>query len=188
MNDEMIGSMIKLHRKKQGLTLQGMSDRTGLSISYLSMLERGLSSPTIANLNLICEALDTTMAELILKLDSAQVLVRKNQRHTIITDPGYTYETATEGKHQMSCVVMTIHDSLVHTSSPHIADEVGFVISGSLIMYMNGEEYVLNEGDCIYIDANTDHSYRKTSTEDCVSVWVYASARVVPAVIEPPRF
>ncbi len=176
MYDQMIGNMIKLHRKKKGITLQGLSDRTGLSISYLSMLERGLNSPTVANLNSICEALDMTMSELILKLDAPQVLVRKDERRTIFSNPGYLYEVATEGKHQMSCVVMTVSDSLVHTSNPHVADEVGFVVKGSLSLSMNNEEYILNEGDCIYIDANTDHSYHNLGDGECISVWVYASS------------
>ena len=44
----------------------------------------------------------------------------------------------------------------------------------------NGDEYILNEGDCIYIDANTDHSYHKLGDEECVSVWVYASPHSTP--------
>ena len=44
----------------------------------------------------------------------------------------------------------------------------------------NGDEYILNEGDCIYIDANTDHSYHKLGDEECVSVWVYASPHATP--------
>lgn len=180
MYDQMIGRTIKLHRRKKRITLQGLSDRTGLSISYLSMLERGLSSPTIANLNSICEALDMTMSELILKLDTPQVLVQKDQRRTILSNPGYLYEAATEGKHQMSCVVMTVKDSLVHVSNPHVADEVGFIVKGSLAMTMDGDEYILNKGDCIYIDANTDHSYHKLGDEECVSVWVYASPHATP--------
>lgn len=42
------------------------------------------------------------------------------------------------------------------------------------------DEYILNEGDCIYIDANTDHSYHKLGDEECVSVWVYASPHATP--------
>lgn len=41
-------------------------------------------------------------------------------------------------------------------------------------------EYILNGGDCIYIDANTDHSYHKLGDEECVSVWVYASSHATP--------
>lgn len=44
----------------------------------------------------------------------------------------------------------------------------------------NGDEYILNVGDCIYIDANTDHSYHKLGDEECVSVWVYASPHATP--------
>lgn len=42
------------------------------------------------------------------------------------------------------------------------------------------DEYILNEGDCIYIDANTDHSYCKLGDEECVSVWVYVSPHATP--------
>lgn len=44
----------------------------------------------------------------------------------------------------------------------------------------NGDEYILNGGDCIYIDANTDHSYHKLGDKECVSVWVYASPHATP--------
>lgn len=57
--------------------------------------------------------------------------------------------------------------------------------SGGYLFYQpawnfNGDEYILNAGDCIYIDANTDHSYHKLGDEECVSVWVYASPHATP--------
>ena len=87
MHDQAIGNMIKLCRRKKQITLQVLSEQTGLSVSYLSTLERGLSSPTIANLNLICEALGITMADLILKLDEKKPVVYKNDRQIIFSNP-----------------------------------------------------------------------------------------------------
>ena len=176
MHDQAIGNMIKLCRRKKQITLQVLSEQTGLSVSYLSTLERGLSSPTIANLNLICEALGITMADLILKLDEKKPVVYKNDRQIIFSNPGYRYESATEGKHQMSCIVMDVYDNVLHSSSSHVVDEVGFVISGSIKLFLNDEEYTLHAGDCIYIEANTKHSYQKVGNDDCTAIWVYAAS------------
>ena len=183
--NEQIGGILKHHRKRKNITLKELCDLTGLSVSYLSMLERGLNSPTVANLNLICKALDMTMAELIQKLDTSQIVVHRDERETIFRNDGYLYESATKGTRPLSCVVMTISDALVHESTPHVADEVGYVISGSLAMNVNGQDYTLEVGDSIYIAANSYHSYRKTSKCDCVSVWVYGTSHTpVPYIQE----
>lgn len=180
MSEHNIGAIIKQYRRRKKITLQELSNSTGLSVSYLSMLERDLTSPTVANLNLICEAFGITMSDLILKLDSTQVLVRKEDRRLIFGNDGYIYEATTEGKHQMSGVVMTISDCLQHVSTPHVADEIGFVVCGQLELTIDEVSYILNPGDCIYINANSPHSYRKIGDEPCITHWVYGSPEAPP--------
>lgn len=52
-----IGTRIKEQRRKLSLTLSDMSAYTGLSNGHLSNIERNQTSPTLANLKRICEAL-----------------------------------------------------------------------------------------------------------------------------------
>lgn len=171
-----IGRLIKRHRKDRGYTLQELAEKSSLSASYLSLTERGLNSPTIENLNSICRALNITLSSLIAAADEEDdIVVKANERRAILTSADYLYEAATEGEHNMSCVVMTVRDNSVHKSNPHVADEVGFIVSGSLLLTVSGREYMLSAGDCIYIDANQAHSYRKVGDEDCVSFWTYSS-------------
>ena len=59
-----IGQQIKLYRKKKGYTLDDLSERCGLSTSYLSLLERGKNNPTISTVQGICTALDVSMSDL----------------------------------------------------------------------------------------------------------------------------
>jgi len=177
MSNEEIGAIIRQCRKSGNITLQELSNRTGLSAGYLSLLERGINSPTIENLNLICKSLGITMSQLILKLDAPKIVVHNDEREVIINNEGYLYEAATEGNRQMSCIVMTVNDTLLHTSNPHVADEIGFVIEGSISMNIDDNDYLLNPGSCIYIEAGTSHSYHKVSTEKCVTVWVYGTTR-----------
>lgn len=56
-DDHKVGQGVRVLRQRKGWTLEELSSRCGLSISFLSQVERGLSSPSIPSLHSICEAL-----------------------------------------------------------------------------------------------------------------------------------
>jgi len=61
---EALGATIRERRKALGLTLSNMSDRTGVSLGYLSQIELGKNSASIETLYRICLALGMKMSEL----------------------------------------------------------------------------------------------------------------------------
>ena len=61
---ETLGSVIRERRKSLKMTLQQMSDRTGVSLGYLSQIELGKNSASIETLYRICLALGMKMSEL----------------------------------------------------------------------------------------------------------------------------
>jgi DNA-binding response OmpR family regulator len=63
---ESLGSAIRERRKAMSLTLSNMSDRTGVSLGYLSQIELGKNSASIETLYRICLALGMKMSELFL--------------------------------------------------------------------------------------------------------------------------
>lgn len=167
-----IGELIKQIRKDQKLTLQDLSEASGLSVSYLSILERGGNSPTIASLQRICQALNITFNELLLSLDDHKVFIKKKDRRVIFDEnDGVLYEAVTEGDRHIKSICMTVFDTLDHPSDKHIADEFGFVVSGSMTLTVEGIPYEMEPGDSLYICANSLHSFRKTSPEPCISIW-----------------
>ena len=103
-----IGNIIKLARKKSKTTLNELADKTGLSVSYLSLMERGLNDPTLENLNKVCTALNLTLSDLIIMAEnSAAVVVHPENRETLFSTDGYIYETAFNGTHNMNLIFMT---------------------------------------------------------------------------------
>lgn len=175
--NERIGQIVKQTRKARGITLQTLANATGLSISYLSMLERGQSSPTITSLQKVCTALDITFNDLLLNLDNNKLLVKKDERRVIFEDDhSVLYEAITEGNRNIKSICMTVYDQEEHVSNRHIADELGYIVSGELLMTVNGIVHKLACGDALYICANSQHSFRKISEEPCVSVWSYNNA------------
>ncbi len=61
---ESLGSAIRERRKGMGFTLSNMSERTGVSLGYLSQIELGKNSASIETLYRICLALGIKMSEL----------------------------------------------------------------------------------------------------------------------------
>ena len=59
-----LGSMLRLFREKSGRKLADVAPAAGFSISMLSQIERGVVSPSIDSLCMVCRALDVDTAEL----------------------------------------------------------------------------------------------------------------------------
>jgi len=66
-NLKYIGENIRTIRKRKGLTLEVLSGLSGVSESFLGMVERGASSLSIETLISLCEALDVTSDSLIME-------------------------------------------------------------------------------------------------------------------------
>ncbi len=178
--DQEIGRKVKQIRQSNSLTLQELASLTNLSVSYLSLVERGMTSLTIINLQKICSALNITMSNLLSDSEGEKFVVRENERNMLYesTDSGVVYEAMTEGERNLSCVCMIISDKDVHLSEAHVADEVGTVISGSMMVTLeDNEAFEIVEGDTIYIPAFTQHSFVKTSRKDCISYWTYDNTK-----------
>lgn len=58
-----IKTLLKKARQKRELSLYALSKKSGVSQSFLSMIEAGKKQPTIATLEKICSALNMTPAE-----------------------------------------------------------------------------------------------------------------------------
>lgn len=170
--DEKIGVLLKQIRKQHNITLQELSKKSGLSVAYISLLERGLNSPTIENLNKLCQHLKITLIDLLSNLNSEKLLVKKDEMKTIFNnEEGVCYKAMTEGNRHLKGMVMFVTDSNLHISESHIADELGYIVKGILELNLEGVIYTLHPGDSMYIPANTKHSFKKLSEEDSISVW-----------------
>ncbi len=195
----MIGKKIKYYRKQVNLTLQEIAKRTGLSMGYLSNLERDQTSPTFDNLCNICAAMSINVVDLIMSTISYEPCIKKNARKLIYArDYRTTYEYTTDQNLDMQGMCLTLSADYYGTevSWGHDTDEYGLVTKGSLAFEVNGETYILEEGDTIYIKSGTPHKWRKISEGECISYWTKLNyIKVAPsesfhtlgvAEVEPP--
>jgi transcriptional regulator with XRE-family HTH domain len=59
VNKAIIGNVLRAKREKLGISQEDLAERAGVDRSYVSILERGLKSPTLETFERICIALGT---------------------------------------------------------------------------------------------------------------------------------
>lgn len=174
-NLDKIGGSIRSLRKAKKKTLQQMAKETGLSIGYLSNIERNITSPTLMNLQKICEVFHTSLGDLLERNAEEKIVIRKKDREVYVDNvPDMNIEMLDFGIEEVSFLYVELNP-LSDTKDEwwtHEYGEVGTVIQGQLTVMLEGEEFDLNAGDSIYVKANTRHCfYNKSETEISGSYW-----------------
>jgi transcriptional regulator with XRE-family HTH domain len=60
-----MGEVVRSHRQRRGLTIEGLADAAGLHPTYLSDIERGRGNPSLFKLGQLAIALDVPVSRLI---------------------------------------------------------------------------------------------------------------------------
>lgn len=96
-----LGDFIRHFRKARGLTLRGLEEKSGISYSQLSKIERGESIPLKANLDKIIEALGTDLrnrmyhlADYMPDIEYIKTLKQGDKQPLLNQSQDYIYETA----------------------------------------------------------------------------------------------
>jgi predicted transcriptional regulator len=62
---EYIGRRLRYHRRTQDITIQELSETTGLSINFISSLERGKTNASINKVDILVKALNIYWADIL---------------------------------------------------------------------------------------------------------------------------
>lgn len=167
-----IGKKIRDLRKKAGLILQDLSDRTGLSKPLLSQIEKEVVSPPIATLLKISKALKVNIGFFFQDGDPEEkvVLVRKDESKVIDSryfgreESGYYYEALAykKSKKYMEPFLVEFKRKKAEKLSyfSHDGEEFIYLLEGTLEFRTENQQYVLYPGDSLYFESSIPHAYR----------------------------
>lgn len=178
-----LGQRIRDLRLKASMTLSDLSKGTGVSIGTLSQLERGLVSPTVRTLYTVANALGVMPAWLI---DPSQIksstsesryIVRAGNRSRLLDIDGIRKDIASPAaSDRLRGFFMVIQPNCNSGPQPysHKGEEIGFLLSGSLELQIDGETFSLNEGDCFAFSSDKPHHFANPGTRPASVFWVNA--------------
>ncbi|HTK44141.1 MAG TPA: XRE family transcriptional regulator [Patescibacteria group bacterium] len=157
-----LGGRIRARRLARHETLRELAARAAVTESFLSQVERGVASPSIASVQRIARALDTSIAELFAADESAGTVVRVDDRRKIVYQGlGAVDEILTRGTDgRLQVIYSTIQpgggtgdEAYTHDSD----EEVVVVLEGALDLWVGPEHYRLETGDAVTHSSRVPH-------------------------------
>jgi transcriptional regulator with XRE-family HTH domain len=182
-----LAARIRDLRTESGMTLDGLAERTGVSRSMISLIERGESSPTAAVLDKLAAGLGVTLASLFAEQEStASSPLSRREDQRIWRDPesGYT-------RRNLSAPGFPSPIELVEVVLPpgaRVAYDTGqraaavhqqiWIVEGTITLTLGEETYRLGTGDCLSMRLDRPIVFRNLTD---------APARYVVALATDPR-
>ena len=165
-----VGELLRLLREKRGLSVRTMAANAGFSPSFISQVENGQASPSIASLEKIASCLDITLAEFFQAGASrTSAVVRAAERPRL--ESGWSkadIESLGAGRgSRMEPVLITLRAGGVSGKHPHThsRDQFIFVVAGEVTLVLDEAESVLTTGDAATIAAQTPYRWVNSSSE-----------------------
>ena len=168
------GTRLRELRQKQDLTLKDLAERSDVSLSMISQIERGKADPTLTTLYKICKGLEIPLSMLVVDDAEEFQIVRADERRVMnFPDSRSRYEFLTPSHHGGVEMLMIHLEPGTHNRHQvqHTGEECGLVLSGILTVSLAGEEHVLRPGDSIRYLSTLPHRLHNDSDEVTVSVW-----------------
>ncbi len=146
------------------MTLEDLAEETGLTKSYLSKVERGQSTPSIAAALKIARALGVDVAQLFSD-DPANSRICIERASADTGERQQPIASAMLGKAMSPFLVRPGRQFSAHPHASHVGQELVFVHSGSIELSYDGDVIALQTGDSAYFDASLPHKLRQTGPE-----------------------
>ena len=171
-----IGEKIKRLRIKNSLTQEELADRCELTKGFISQVERDLTSPSIATLADILEGLGTNLKDFFNEIEDDQVVFSKDDAFvTENEDFKYILKWIVPNaqKNAMEPIFVQLEaEGRTKEDSPHEGEEFGYVITGSIFLYLGNEKYKVRKGESFYFKANSNHYISNAGKTKATVIWV----------------
>jgi transcriptional regulator with XRE-family HTH domain len=181
-----IGPKIRMLRQKKKLGLVQLGEHTGLSPGMLSKIERGQLFPTLPTLLRIALVFGVGLDHFFVETEKRKTMavVRKEDRIRLPNDPeaeepSYFFESldfpVTDRKMD---AYFAEFPAGVHRSDPHRHGgvELIYVLKGQLVVSVDDEEVELGEGDAMYFDSSSAHTYAQKGRSSASAIVAVTSS------------
>jgi transcriptional regulator with XRE-family HTH domain len=174
LNMANLGQRVRAERISRGYSLELLAERSGVSRSMLSAVERGSKAPTVLVLDRIATGLGTSIARLLGPEQSSRVVVLR------AADQDVARDSSGWERRILSPVLRGIEFELMRTTlgpgvdagefAPHAAGSREYVAveSGRLTLTLDGVSYLLDAGDSVYYDGDCSHAFANPGDTPCV--------------------
>jgi transcriptional regulator with XRE-family HTH domain len=180
---KLIGKKLKATRLKNDMTIQELAERSRVSSNMISRIERGLTIPSVEILMKLAAAFGMSINYFVEEAEKGTTVVHTPRGEG---EPIFFFED----KHQITSLTQGLrdpnfavfYDTLEEGCSSgeggmvHIGEEFALVLKGRMEFVIEGDHYLLGEGDSLTFKASLPHRWQNLNEGETVVMWVVSPA------------
>jgi transcriptional regulator with XRE-family HTH domain len=171
-----LGARIREFRHARKLTLRQLATRAATSPGFLSQLERGQVNASVGTLRRLCEELGVTLPDLFTDhhANGPRILRKQDRAEIHVSDTSAKYLLSQKPLRNLEVYVAefapggTAGEAYVHDDS----QEIVLVISGSVILELDGSKHRLDAGDSAEYRTSVPHTVHNISDDRAELLWI----------------
>jgi quercetin dioxygenase-like cupin family protein/DNA-binding transcriptional MerR regulator len=168
-----IGGHLRRLRSKRALSLAQVAEAVGISVGFLSALERSQMSASVGTLRKLARFYKTNILDFFDASENGSRHVRPAERKVLEAGAGVRMELLAWGNTVMEPHLFSIAPE-AGSGDPytHEGEEFIYVLRGELEITVDGEEHRLKPGDSFYFESATPHRWKNPGRKETLLLWV----------------
>lgn len=170
-----LGVRLRERRRQLGLTLKEVAVGAGLSVGFISQIERGITAPSLSSLVSVARVLNMDVGAVLSQPRAEGGITRHDERPVYAVSPGsLTYERISASFPGNVLRSVLIHEPPGHRSEPiaHEGEEMFYVLDGAVTIEVAGERNVLEAGDSLHFPSTRIHSSWNHTDRPSTILWI----------------
>ena len=168
-----IGLRLRQLRLRRGMSLAQVAKAVGISVGFLSAIERSQMSASISTLRRVARFYKTNILDFFDPAETSRGPVRPQERKVLEAGPGVRMELLAWGNTVMEPHLFRIAPNAGSGESyAHEGEEFLLVLRGVLQLGLDGKEYRLKSGDSLYFESATPHHWKNPGRSETWVLWV----------------
>jgi len=172
-NASAIGSHLRRLRAKRKQSLAQVARAVGISVGFLSALERSQMSGSVGTLRKLARFYKTNILDFFDTTGASSRQVQPEQRKVLEAGPGVRMELLAWGNTVMEPHLFRVAPGAGSGDSySHEGEEFLYILRGALLITLKDEEYRLKAGDSFYFESATPHHWKNPGRTEAWLLWV----------------
>lgn len=174
-----IAENLKLIRTNRNLTLDKVSELTGISKSMLGQIERNVANPTVSTIWKICNGLKIPYTALMSPIRESEGVIDINDVDVIISDDAL-YESIPffpfDATRNFEIMKVTLKEKGILESEPHPKGTIEYIVltNGKLAIEHDKQTDILHANQALKFYADVPHKYYNIGDSEVILVTIIA--------------
>lgn len=171
-----IGEKIRNLRIQNGLTQDELAERAELSKGFISQVERDLTSISIATLVDVLACLGTNLRDFFSDMEDDKIVFGEDDYFSSEDEEAgtnITWIVPNCQKNDMEPIIVKLQPGATSRhDDAHAGEEFGYVMSGTITLYLGSRKFKAKKGECFYFKASGEHYLKNTGRSVATVLWL----------------